>query len=162
MKEITTVGLDLAKNVFQVHAVDAAGAVVILRQVRRAQALLLFSRLTPCLIGLEACAGAHYWARELAKLGHEVRLCEERAKQEGFGIVETYADRAVSGASMLRPGLQALMADALAGRFTVVVAEVTCHGIFPPSATRVRPKEGTDDEANDTNRRADHWHPAGA
>jgi transposase len=74
MKEITTVGLDLAKNVFQVHAVDAAGAVVIRRQVRRAQVLLFFSRLTPCLIGLEACAGAHYWARELAKLGHEVRL----------------------------------------------------------------------------------------
>ena len=74
MKEITTVGLDLAKNVFQVHAVDHAGAVVIRRQVRRAQMLLFFSRLAPCLIGVEACAGAHYWARELTKLGHEVRL----------------------------------------------------------------------------------------
>lgn len=74
MKQITIVGLDLAKTVFQVHAVDAAGAVVIRRQVRRAQVLLFFSRLTPCLIGIEACAGAHYWARELAKLGHEVRL----------------------------------------------------------------------------------------
>jgi transposase len=74
MKEITTVGLDLAKNVFQVHAVDFAGTVVIRRQVRRAQVLLFFSRLAPCLIGMEACAGAHYWARELAKLGHEVRL----------------------------------------------------------------------------------------
>ncbi len=74
MKEITTVGLDLAKNVFQVHAVDAAGEVVIRRQVRRTQVLLFFSRLLPCLIGMEACAGAHYWARELAKLGHEVRL----------------------------------------------------------------------------------------
>lgn len=67
-------GLDLAKNVFRIHAVDAAGAVVIRRQVRRAQMMLFFSRLTPCLIGIEACAGAHYWARELAKLGHEVRL----------------------------------------------------------------------------------------
>ena len=74
MKEITTVGLDLAKNVFQVHAVDAAGKVVIRRQVRRAQVLLFFSRLAPCLIGIEACAGAHYWARQLARLGHEVRL----------------------------------------------------------------------------------------
>jgi transposase len=74
MKEITTVGLDLAKNVFQVHAVDAAGSVVVRRQVRRAQVLLFFSRLTPCLIGIEACAGAHYWARQLVKLGHEVRL----------------------------------------------------------------------------------------
>jgi transposase len=74
MRVIATVGLDLAKNVFQVHAVDAAGAVVIRRQVRRAQVPLFFSRLPPCLIGMEACAGAHYWARELTKLGHNVRL----------------------------------------------------------------------------------------
>jgi transposase len=74
MKEITTVGLDLAKNVFQVHAVDENGAVLVRRQVRRAQVLLFFSRLHPCLIGIEACAGAHYWAWELAKLGHDVRL----------------------------------------------------------------------------------------
>jgi transposase len=74
MKEITTVGLDLAKNVFQVHAVDAVGAVVVRRQLRRGQVLLFFSRLPLCLIGMEACAGAHFWARELAKLGHEVRL----------------------------------------------------------------------------------------
>ncbi len=74
MTEITTVGLDLAKNVFQVHAVDVAGSVVIRRQVRRAQMMLFFSRIAPCLIGMKACAGAHYWARELAKLGHEVRL----------------------------------------------------------------------------------------
>jgi len=74
MTEITTICLDLAKNVFQIHAVDATGTVVIRRQIRRAQMMLFFSRLAPCLIGTEACAGAHYWARELAKLGHEVRL----------------------------------------------------------------------------------------
>lgn len=74
MKEITTVGLDLAKNLFQVHAVDENGAGLVRRQVRRAQVLLFFSRLHPCLIGIEACAGAHHWARELAKLGHDVRL----------------------------------------------------------------------------------------
>lgn len=74
MTEITTVGLDLAKNVFHVHAVDAAGAIVVRRQIRRPQMLLFFSRLQPCLIGIEACAGAHYWGRELAKYGHEVRL----------------------------------------------------------------------------------------
>lgn len=74
MKEITTIGLDLAKSVFQVHAVDATGTVVIGRPIRRAQMMLFFSRLAPCLIGMQACAGAPYWARELAKLGHEVRL----------------------------------------------------------------------------------------
>ena len=71
MKEITTVGLDLAKNVLQVHAVYA---VVVRREVRRAQVLLFFSRVQFCLIGMEACAEAHCWAQELAKLGHDVRL----------------------------------------------------------------------------------------
>lgn len=74
MKEITTVGLDLAKSVFQVHAIDAEGATVVRRQLKRAQILLFFSRLRPCLIGMEACAGAHHWARELVKFGHDVRL----------------------------------------------------------------------------------------
>ena len=61
MKEIATIGLDLAKNVFQVHGIDAKGIVLMRRQVRRAQVLLFFSRLPPCLVGMEACAGAHYW-----------------------------------------------------------------------------------------------------
>ena len=74
MKEITTIGLDLAKSVFQLHGVDVGGTVVLRRQLRRAQMLAFFSRLPPCLIGMEACAGAHYWARELSKFGHEVRL----------------------------------------------------------------------------------------
>lgn len=74
MKNITTAGVDLAKSVFQVHAVDAEGAVVLRRQLRRNQMLEFFQRLSPCLIGMEACAGAHYWARELGKLGHDVRL----------------------------------------------------------------------------------------
>src|SRR5262249_8455647 len=74
MGEITTIGLDLAKHVFQVHGVDAEGATVLRKQLRRAQVLAFFSRLPPCLIGLEACATAHYWARELRALGNEVRL----------------------------------------------------------------------------------------
>ena len=67
-------GLDLAKHVFQVHGVDAAGATVLRKQLRRAQVLAFFSRLPRCLVGMEACATAHYWARELRALGHEVRL----------------------------------------------------------------------------------------
>ena len=74
MDEITTIGLDLAKHVFQVHGVDAAGATVLRKQVRRGQMLGFFARLPRCLVGMEACATAHYWARELRALGHEVRL----------------------------------------------------------------------------------------
>ena len=74
MGEVTTIGLDLAKHVFQVHGVDAEGATVLRKQLRRAQVLAFFSRLRRCLVGLEACATAHYWARELRALGHEVRL----------------------------------------------------------------------------------------
>jgi transposase len=72
--QVTTIGLDIAKNVFQVHGIDAAEKVVIRKQLRRGQVLKFFASLPPCLIGMEACATAHYWARELTKLGHEVRL----------------------------------------------------------------------------------------
>jgi len=71
---ITTIGLDIAKNVFQVHGIDAAETVVVRKQLRRGQVLKFFEALPPCLVGMEACASAHYWARELTKLGHEVRL----------------------------------------------------------------------------------------
>jgi transposase len=73
-QEITTVGVDLAKNVFQVHGVSADGRVVVRRQFRRAEVLKFFSALPPCLVGMEACASAHPWARELIAIGHEVKL----------------------------------------------------------------------------------------
>ena len=72
--EITTIGLDLAKSVFQLHAVDANGVVVWRKKVRRAALLDTLSKVPPCLVGMEACATAHHWAREIAALGHEVRL----------------------------------------------------------------------------------------
>ena len=74
MHQITTIGIDLAKSVFQVHGVDTEGAIVVKRKLRRAQVLTFFAGLEPCLVGMEACAGAHFWARELAALGHEVRI----------------------------------------------------------------------------------------
>jgi transposase len=74
MEKITTIGLDLAKNVFQVHGADAEGAPVLRRKLRRAEVLVFFERLPPCLVGMEACGGSHHWAREIAALGHEVRL----------------------------------------------------------------------------------------
>ena len=72
--QITTIGLDIAKNVFQIHGIDAKEKVVVRKQLRRSQVIAFFAALPPCLIGMEACATAHYWARELRKLGHEVRL----------------------------------------------------------------------------------------
>src|SRR5215470_1562101 len=72
--QITTIGLDIAKNVFQVHGIDATEKVVVRKQLRRAQVIKFFAALPPCMIGMEACATAHYWAREFTKLGHQVRL----------------------------------------------------------------------------------------
>ncbi|RAI54558.1 IS110 family RNA-guided transposase [Roseicella frigidaeris] len=74
MEHATTIGLDLAKNVLQVHGVNAAGQVVLRRKLRRAAVLEFFAALPPALVGMEACGGAHYWARELTRLGHTVRL----------------------------------------------------------------------------------------
>lgn len=78
MNEAITIGIDLAKNVFQVHGIDADGAVVIRRQLRRSQMLTFFGKHSPCLVGMEACATSHHWARELMKLGHDVKLMPPR------------------------------------------------------------------------------------
>ena len=74
MQAITTIGLDIAKSVFQVHGIDAEGNVVLRRQLKRRYVLAFFQKLPPCLVGIEACASAHYWSRELQALGHVVRL----------------------------------------------------------------------------------------
>jgi transposase len=72
--QVTTVGLDIAKNVFQVHGTDQQGKVVLRKRLARGKVLGFFANLPRCLVGLEACGGAHYWCRELAKFGHQVRL----------------------------------------------------------------------------------------
>ena len=74
MQAVTTIGLDIAKSVFQVHGVDAAGQVLVRRQLKRRYVLAFFEKLPPCLIGIEACASSHHWSRELQALGHKVRL----------------------------------------------------------------------------------------
>ena len=74
MQAVTTIGLDIAKSVFQVHGVDAEGNVVVRRQLKRRYVLAFFEKLAPCLVGIEACASSHYWSRELQTLGHTVRL----------------------------------------------------------------------------------------
>ena len=74
MKKITTLGVDLAKNVFQLHGVDFAGKAILRREVRRSQLMKTMAQLEPCLIGIEACGGAHYWARRFAECGHQVKM----------------------------------------------------------------------------------------
>src|SRR4029450_4303172 len=74
MGDVSTIGLDIAKSVFQVHGVDAGGAVVIRRRITRAKLLEFFAALPPCLVGIEACPTAHYWSRRLQAFGHTVRL----------------------------------------------------------------------------------------
>ena len=74
MQAITTLGLDIAKSVFQVHGIDAEGNVVVRRQLKRRYVLAFFQKLPPCLVGIEACASSHHWSRELQALGHTVRL----------------------------------------------------------------------------------------
>src|SRR5436190_438791 len=74
MQTITTIGLDIAKSVFQVHGVDAGGQVIVRRQLKRRYVLMFFQKLSPCLVGIEACGSAHHWSRELRALGHTVKL----------------------------------------------------------------------------------------
>lgn len=85
------IGLDVAKNVFQVHGVDQDGKIVVRKRLRRDDMLLFFASLPPCLIGLEACSASHHWARELIKLGHEVRMMPAR-------YVKPYVQRGKSDA----------------------------------------------------------------
>ena len=74
MENISVIGLDLAKNVFQVHGADGCGRVLLRKKLRRNEVLKFFSGIDPCLVGMEACATAHYWAREISALGHDVKL----------------------------------------------------------------------------------------
>ena len=74
MEQIATIGLDIAKSVFQVHGIGKNGSVVVQRRLRRSQVLGFFSKLLPCVVGIEACASSHFWAREIGALGHDVRL----------------------------------------------------------------------------------------
>jgi transposase len=72
--QLATIGLDLAKNVFQVHGITAGGKAVVRRTLRRNDVLNFFATIEPCLVGMEACGTAHYWARQIARFGHDVRL----------------------------------------------------------------------------------------
>ena len=103
MSEITTIGLDLAKTVFQVHGADGSGQAVLRRRLRRHQVLAFFSQLPSCVVAMEACGGAHFWGRELAWLGHDVRLIlpayvKPFVKRQKFDAADADAE-----ASLARP-----------------------------------------------------------
>ena len=111
MQTVTTIGLDIAKSVFQVHGVDAAGQVVVRRQLKRRYVLAFFEKLPPCLIGIEACASSHHWSRELRALGHKVRLMPpayvrpyvKRQKRIRFGSAPLLQNAASANKAMARP-----------------------------------------------------------
>ena len=107
MEQITTIGLDLAKQVFQVHGIDAAGRVVVRKQLRRAGVLDFFAALPPCLVGMEACGTAHHWARELRRLGHTVRLMPPAYVKPYVKRGKTdAADAAAIAAAVTRPTMR--------------------------------------------------------
>ena len=133
MSEITTIGLDLAKNIFQVHGVDETGMVVVVKRLRRSQVIGFFAGLPPCLIGMEACATAHHWARELSGLGHEVRLMPPQ-------YVKAYVKRnkndAADAAGDLRGGQASVDAFRASenNRAAVGVADAPCpRSACPPA-----------------------------
>ena len=115
MGEITTVGLDLAKQVFHVVCCDARGKVVGKRMLRRAQVLSYFANLRPVLVGLEACAGAHYWARELQGLGHQVKVLPPRVvKAFVRGNKNDYNDALAIAEAVVRPEMRGVMVKTVA------------------------------------------------
>jgi transposase len=108
MKEVSTIGLDIAKSVFQVHGESASGEVVVRRQLRRAAVLTFFRKLPPCLVGVEACASAHHWAREIGALGHEVRLMPPRRVKAyvKWGGKNDQSDAAACCEAVRRPSMR--------------------------------------------------------
>jgi transposase len=107
MSKITTVGLDLAKNVFHMTGCDLHGKEVKKRMLRRSQVLAFFTQLPPCLIGMEACAGAHYWGRELTRQGHTVRLVPpQHVKPYVRGNKNDYNDARAIAEAVTRPGMR--------------------------------------------------------
>jgi transposase len=158
--QVTVIGLDIAKHVFQVHGIDGTGQVLIRRQIRRSEMIGFFRRLPSCLIGMEACSTAHFWARELAALGHEVRLMPaayvkpyvKRSKSDALdaeGICEAVTRPTMRFVAIKNPEQQAALMlhrtrDLLVRQRTMLVNALRGHlaeyGIIAPQGLASVPK----------------------
>ncbi|HET6525107.1 IS110 family transposase [Sphingopyxis sp.] len=110
MEKIATIGLDIAKSVFQVHGVDAAGEVVVRKRLSRARVIPFFAKLPRCLVGIEACSNSHHWARELIALGHDVRLMLNRQRTQLSNATRAHMSEFGIVAPVGRIGLERLLA----------------------------------------------------
>ncbi len=163
--KVTTLGIDLAKNVFSVHGVDAHGKTVMHRELRRRQLLAFMRQLEPCLVGMEACGSAHYWAREIAQLGHQVRLMSpqfvrpyvksnKNDARDAEAICEAVGRPSMRFVAIKSQAQQDMMAlhrvrsllirerTALMNEMRGLLAEcgvIAVHPNFPPVISRVRP-----------------------
>ena len=126
MGQVITIGVDIAKSVFQIHGVDADGTVVIRRRIGRARVLEFFADLPPCLVGMEACAMAHQWARELKKVGHDARLMPPT-------YVKAYVKRGKNDAADAAAICEAVTRPSM--RF-VPIKNVEQQGVLMPHRTR--------------------------
>ena len=123
--EVSTIGLDLAKNVFQIHGVDASGRIVIRRAIRRSQVLPFFAKLPPCLVGIEACGTSQHWARELLSLGHDVRLMPPAYVKPYVKRSKTdAADAAAICEAVTRPTMLCRLSHASSRRYCPCTARV--------------------------------------
>lgn len=135
MKEVTTIGLDLAKQVFHVVCCDRHGKVVSKRMLRRAQVRAYFANLTPCRVGMEACGGAHYWARELAALGHEVKLLPARfVKAFVRGNKNDYNDALAIAEAATRPEVRAVAIKSVAQQDVQALHRLRAHCVASRTA----------------------------
>ena len=130
MSEIITVGLDLAKNVFQVHGADGAGRAVLRKKIRRAQVLEFFSQLPSCIVAMEACGGAHFWGRTIGALGHTVKLIPP-------AYVKPFVKRQKNDAADAEAICEATMRPTM--RFVPVKSEETRRGNGLPGARAADP-----------------------
>jgi len=142
MQAITTIGLDIAKSVFQVHGVDADGQLVIRRKLKRRYVLAFFQKLPACLVGIEACATSHHWSRQLQALGHKVRLMPP-------AYVKPYVKRQKNDAAEDRFPLGLERAEVMFSVRVVGVTEVIIHGDCFDDPVERFPAKGGDPGGDD-------------